>query len=149
MNQQTVIEEIKGDVNAKKYEAEVLIPAEAEKKADELKAVGKASYMKEQGIAMADAVKEMKTEWQNGESKELYMLHLLPNIVDNVSKVISDNLKVDKLVMVGGNSIPSHVGDITSSVVSFLEQINGATGIDLTKIINGKKAPLPVGKELE
>jgi flotillin len=135
-------------VNTKKYNAEVIIPAKAEKNADEMKAIGKASYLKEQGLAMADAVKSMKEEWDNGGSKELFMLHILPNIVDSVSKVIADNLKLEKLVIMGDGGLPKHVGDVTSSVVTFLEQIKTATGIDLTQIL-GNGRGLPIKKELE
>jgi flotillin len=142
------LEELKKDVNAKKYTAEVIIPAEAEKKAQELKAMGQSSYLKEQGIAMAEAVSKMRAEWQNGNTKELFMLHLLPNIVDSVSTVLKDNLKVEKLVVMGDGGIPKHVGDVTSTVVSFIEQIKTATGMDLTKILDEKKS-LPVKKELE
>ncbi len=148
LTQQKELEEIRKDVNSRKYNAELVIPAEAEKQADELKAAGQASYLKEQGLAMADAVKEMKNEWANGENRELFMLHILPGIVDSISGVIADNLKVEKLVVMGNGGIPSHVGDVTSSVVTFLEQIKNATGVDLTNIANtGKEAPIK--KELE
>lgn len=147
LKQQDMLEEIKSGVNTKKYNAEVVIPAEAEKKANELKATGEASYLKEQGLAMADAVKEMKDEWADGSNKELFMLHILPNIVDSISRVISDNLKVEKLVVMGNGGLPSHVGDVASSVVTFLEQIKNATGVDLTKIVDKQKS-LPVQKEL-
>ena len=117
-------------------------------KANELRAIGEASFLKEQGIAMAEAVKEMKAEWSKGENKELFMLHILPNIIEHVSKVIADNLKVEKLVVMGNGGLPNHVGDVTSSVLVFLEKIKGATGIDFTKIMQGKKLE-KIKKELE
>lgn len=150
LNQQKTLETVKTEVNEKKFHAEVIIPAEADKKANEMKSVGQAAYLKEQGLAMANAVKEMRAEWENGDSRELFMLHILPNIVESISKVIADNLKVEKLVVMGNGGIPSHVGDVTSSVVTFLEQIKSATGVDLTSIVNGNgKHSLPIKKELE
>jgi flotillin len=150
LNQQKILEAVRTEVNEKKYHAEVIIPAEADRKANEMKSIGQAAYLKEQGLAMANAVKEMRAEWENGDSRELFMLHILPNIVENISKVIADNLKVEKLVVMGNGGIPSHVGDITSSVVTFLEQIKNATGVDLTSIVNGNgKHSLPIKKELE
>ena len=47
---------VKTEVNEKKFHAEVIIPAEADKKANEMKSVGQAAYLKEQGLAMANAV---------------------------------------------------------------------------------------------
>lgn len=148
LSQQKKLEEIREAVNTLKYNAETVIPAIADKKASELKAIGKASFLKEQGLAMANAVKEMRTEWQDGASKELFMLHILPNIVDSVSRTIADNLKVEKLVVMGNGGIPSHVGDVASTVVTFLEQIRNATGVDLTRIV-GEQKGLPMKKELE
>jgi flotillin len=148
LNQKNTYHELNKEVKLKKHHAEVVIPAEAEKTASELKAIGQASFLKEQGIAMADAVKEMKSEWGHGENKELFMLHILPNIVDNVSRVIADNLKVENLVVMGNGALPNHVGDVTSSVITFLEKINTATGLDLTKILSGSKT-VPVEKELK
>jgi flotillin len=147
MRQQNILEAVKTEVNEKKFHADVVIPAEAEKKSRELIAAGKASTLKEQGFAMAEAVRRMRTEWENGGSRELFMLHILPNIVDSISRVMADNLKIEKLVVMGDGGIPRHVGDITSTVVAFLEQIKNATGMDLTTIVNGKKT-MPVGKEL-
>lgn len=147
MHQQDKLEEIRIDMHNKKYNAEVVIPAEAERKADELKAIGKASLLKEQGLAMAEAVKKMRSEWEKGDTKELFMIHILPNIVESVSKVIADNLRVEKLVIMGNGGIPKHVGDVTGSVISFLEQIKSVTGIDLTKLFEEKKSS-PLKKEL-
>jgi hypothetical protein len=62
--------------------------------------------------------------------------------------VIADNLKVEKLVVMGNGGLPKHVGDVTSSVVTFLEQIKTATGIDLTTIL-GETKNMPLGKQLE
>ncbi|MCX7678720.1 MAG: SPFH domain-containing protein [Spirochaetes bacterium] len=146
--QQKKVEEIREAVHSLKYNADLVVPAMAERKADELKAIGKASYLKEQGLAMANAVKEMRSEWQDGASKELFMLHILPNIVDNVSRTIAENLKIEKLVVLGNGGIPNHVSDVTSTVITFLEQIRNATGVDLTRIISEQKS-LPVKKELD
>lgn len=148
LNQKNKYHEINKIVSEKKHNAEVIIPAEANMKANELRAIGEASFLKEQGIAMAEAVKEMKAEWSKGENKELFMLHILPNIIEHVSKVIADNLKVEKLVVMGNGGLPNHVGDVTSSVLVFLEKIKGATGIDFTKIMQGKKLE-KIKKELE
>ncbi|MBN2442181.1 MAG: hypothetical protein JXJ04_12580 [Spirochaetales bacterium] len=148
LNQKNTYYSLHAVVNKKKYEAEMIIPAHAEKEAAQLKAAGAASYFKEQGLAMADAVREMRAEWNNGENKELFMLHILPNIVDNVSRVLKDNLKIEKLVVMGNGGIPNHVNDVTTSVISFLENIKTVTGVDLTQILS-KPTQGTVRKELK
>ncbi|MCS7184504.1 MAG: SPFH domain-containing protein, partial [bacterium] len=147
LEQAKKIEELKIEVNTKKYNAEVVIPAEAEKKKLELIALGKAAELKEKGFAMADAVKKMSEEWDKGNTKELFMIHILPDIVHEVSNTIAEKLKIEKLVVLG-DGIPKHVGSVAGSVISFIEQIKSLTGVDLTKIIE-KKESTPVKKELE
>lgn len=141
------IEELKIEVNTKKYNAEVVIPAEAERKKLELIALGKAAELKEEGFAMAEAVKKMAEEWDKGNTKELFMLHILPGIVERVSKTIADNLKIERMIVLG-DGIPKHVGNVAGSVVSFIEQIKNLTGLDITKILEKELKP-PLKKEME
>jgi flotillin len=142
IRQKDLYHQLNAEKNRKKFDAEIVIPARAEREASGLKAAGQAAYQKEFGLAMASAVREMKTEWNNGETRDLFMMHLMPGIVDSVSRVLKDNLKVDKVVVMGNGGIPGHVGDVASSVVTLLEKIKGATGMDLTNLGAEKKTPL-------
>lgn len=130
-------------MNRKKYLADVIIPAQAEKEALELKAQGKAAKIVENGKAMAEAVNSMHKEWQKEENRELFLIQQLPDILDKVTRVVADNLTVEKVTIVDngtGNGIPTYINGLTGSIVSIFEQVKNATGLDIPDILQpGKK----------
>jgi len=137
MEETKTLEEKKVGVNRLKYEAEVVIPAEAEKEALRMKAAGQAARTLEEGKAKAEALRLLREQWEREESRELFLIQLLPELVGQVSKVIASNLNVERLTVVdGGNGsgVPHLVGSLAGSVTSFFEQMKTLTGMDLTKI---------------
>ncbi len=70
------------EMNRFKYEADVVVPARAEKDAMELKATGKAANIIEDGKAMAEAVRSMRQEWEKEDTRELFLIQQLPEPVE-------------------------------------------------------------------
>lgn len=133
------------EMNRKRYLADVVIPAQAEKEALELKAIGKASKIVENGKAMAEAVRSMRQEWEKEDTRELFLIQQLPDILDKVTRVVADNLTVDKVTIVdngAGQGIPTYVNNLTGSIVSIFEQVKNATGLDIPGILQSKKKSL-------
>ena len=149
-----VLEEKRVDLSAKRQEAETVIPARARREAALLEAQGKAARIVEDGKATAEAVELMRKQWENGETQELFMIRMLPDLMDKVTRVVADNLRVEKLTILdGGNGdgLPTHVKNLTKSAVVMLEQMKNATGVDLAKLA-GKTNSAPnadIPKELD
>ncbi len=140
--EQSKLEEERIAMNQKKYEAEVVIPAEATKKASELKAIGEAAKILEDGKATAEAIKLMQAQWADGKTRDLFLIQLLPKLMDKVTRVLADNLHIEKLTVLdsgAGNGIPTHIKNLTGSVVTMMEQLKNATGLDLPGLLNGAK----------
>ena len=149
------IEEARIAMNQKKYEAEVVIPASARKKASELNAQGEAAKILEDGKATAEAIKLMQEEWREGNTRELFLIQMLPDLLDKVTRVVADNLHIDKLTVLDsgdGNGLPKHIKNLTSTAVSIIEQLKNTTGLDLAGILNGagnnKASAVEIPKEL-
>ena len=138
---ENTLEKVRIDLNKKKYQADVVVPAAAAKEASELSAKGEAAKILEDGKATADAVKLMREQWDQGNTKELFLIQLFPGIVDKVSKVVAENLHIEKLTVVdsgNGNGIPQLVKGLTGSVVSIIEEIKTATGLDIPDLLSRK-----------
>lgn len=138
---ENTLEKVRIDLNKKKYQADVVVPAAAAKEASELSAKGEAAKILEDGKATADAVKLMREQWDQGNTKELFLIQLFPEIVDKVSRVVADNLHIEKLTVVdsgNGNGIPQLVKGLTGSVVSIIEEIKTATGLDIPDLLSRK-----------
>jgi flotillin len=124
-------------LSEKREEADTIIPARASREADQLRAEGTAAKILEDGRATAEAIKLMQEQWQDEESRDLFLIQLMPNLLDKVTSVISDNLRIDKLTILDGGSgegLPAYVKNLTNSAVSMIEQIENATGVDLAKL---------------
>lgn len=125
-------------MNQSKYEADVVVPARAQKEALELKAIGDAASIIENGKATAEAVNLMRQEWEKEDTRELFLIQQLPDILDKVTSVVSENLAIDKVTILdsgNGNGMPTYVKGVAGSIVAIFEQIKNATGLDIPEIL--------------
>ena len=132
------LEDLRVELSSKKQEAEVIIPADAKRKALELESKGEASKILEEGIATSKAVELMLEQWQDGKAHDLFMIRMLPELFDKATRVIADNLHIEKLTILdgaeGGEGMPNYVKNLTKSSITLIEQLKNATGIDITKL---------------
>ena len=135
------LEEQRVVVNKRKYEAEVVVPARAEKEAKELKAVGEAARIAEDDRATAEAVRVLREQWKKEDTRELFLIQQLPDILDKVTRVVSENLSIEKVTIVdsgNGHGMPAYVKGVTGSIIAIMEQIKNATGLDIPDLLGTK-----------
>jgi hypothetical protein len=76
----------------------------------------------------------------------------MPELMDKVTRVVADNLRVDKLTILDGGSgegLPSYLKNLTGAAITMMEQLSNATGVDMAKLAKGKESsPGEVPKEL-
>jgi flotillin len=138
------LEEQRVKMHKSKYEAEIVVPARAEKEAQELKAIGEAARIAEDGKATAEAIRVLREQWEKEDTRELFLIQQLPDILDKVTKVVSDNLSIDKVTIVDsgdGRGMPAYVKGVTGSIVAIFEQIKNATGLDIPEILRTRAKP--------
>jgi flotillin len=136
------LEEKRVVVNKRKYEAEVVVPARAEKEAKELKAIGEAARIAEDGRATAEAVRVLREQWEKEDTRELFLIQQLPDILDKVTRAISENLSIEKVTIVdsgNGHGMPAYVKGVTGSIIAIFEEIKNATGLDIPDILRVKQ----------
>jgi flotillin len=135
------LEKQRVEMNKSKYEADVLIPARAEKEAKELKAIGEAARIAEDGKATAEAVRVLREQWEKEDTRELFLIQQLPDILDKVTRVVADNLSIEKVTIIDsgdGQGMPGYVKGVTGSIVAIFEQIKNATGLDIPDLLRTK-----------
>ena len=135
--EQVVLETTRAELNAKREEADTVVPARARREAAVLEAEGKAAKILENGRAMSEAVELMRDQVQAGATEELFLIQMLPGLLDKVTRVVSDNLRIDKLTILDsgdGEGLPTYVKNLTNSAVTMLEQLRNATGVDLERL---------------
>ncbi|MEE8348428.1 MAG: SPFH domain-containing protein [Acidobacteriota bacterium] len=128
------------ELNTEREKANTVVPAEAGKQAMVLEAEGKSASILEDGRATAEAIELMRAQWKDGNTRDLFLIQMLPELLDKVTRVVSDNLRVERLTVVDsgdGQGLTSHVRNLTNSAVVMLEQLKGVTGIDVLNLKKG------------
>ena len=92
IEEQQKLEAQRVEMNKSKYEAEVVVPAEANKEAKVLEAIGEAASIVEDGKATAEAVRVMREQWEKEDTRELFLIQQLPDILDKVTSVVAENV---------------------------------------------------------
>ena len=131
-------------LSEKREEANTVILAQAARQAAELRAKGQAARITEDGRATAKAIELMREQWQDGQTQDLFLIQLLPTLLDKVTSVVADNLRIDKLTILDGGDgegLPGYVKNLTNSAVVMLEQLKNATGVDLGKLAEKAQKP--------
>jgi flotillin len=134
------LEAKRAEVSAHREEADTVVPAQARQKALAMEAQGKASRILENGRAMSEAVELMQRQVASGASSDLFLIQMLPGLLDKVTRVMADNLRVDKLTILDGGDgegLPNYVKNLSKSAITMLEQVENATGIDVAKLAKG------------
>jgi flotillin len=124
-------------LSEKKQNADVLIPALAKSSAKKAMNEAYATRILEDGRATAEAVALMRKQWPDKDTRDLFLIQLMPTMMDKATRVISDNLRIDKLTILDsgdGEGVPGYVKNLTNSAVTMLEQVKNATGVDLAAL---------------
>jgi len=154
VEEETELQARRAELAEKREQADTVIPARAEKEALTLRAEGASAQIREDGRATAAALEEMRGQWADGEAKDLFLIQLLPTLLDKVTRVVADNLRIDKLTILDGGDgqgLPNAVKNLTNSAVVMVEQVKNATGIDLGDLARqeGRQDAAELPKELD
>jgi flotillin len=154
-----------------RYRAEMVIPAEASRQAAILKAEGEAVAIlkikeaEAKGIklvlqAEADGLKEKAAAWEMyGEAAKLNLALEALKMVAEKGAAALGGIKFDKVIAIdggtgeGGGSVARMMTAAPKALVTFIEQIKAATGVDLAalvpRLLEEKPATPVVAKEEE
>ncbi len=145
------LESKRAEVSFHREEADTVVPATARQKALMLEAEGKAARILENGRAMSEAVELMQEQVKGGASNDLFLIQMLPGLLDKVTRVMADNLRVDKLTIIDGGDgegLPNYIKNLSKSAITMLEQVENATGIDVARLAKRRGEGEDLPKEL-
>ncbi len=135
--QEARIEQVKG-----RLQADVIEPAEANRKRAEQEAQAAAAQIVEQGRATAGVLTNLaKTYRASGTTgRDVLLMQKLIPLLNAVSGTMGE-LKVDRLTVIGKNGNSNGGGDLATSLVRANEQIKAATGVDLPAMLKDRFGP--------
>ena len=126
------------ELEKRRAEANVVVPARADLEARQMKAQAEAAKIIEDGKAHVEVFKRLTDQYQaaGADGHDVLVLNMLPELIDKIVATVA-NVSIDRVAVVdGGNSnssggIPALMSQMPASLVAMTEQIEAATGVDI------------------
>ncbi len=135
------------ELEKRRVEADVVVPARADLEARQLQAQAEAATIVEDGKAQVEVFKRLTDQYQaaGADGHDVLVLNMLPDLVDKIVATVQ-NVSIDRVAVVdtgaagsgdssadGGSrgGIPGLMSQLPASLVAMTEQIEAATGVDI------------------
>ncbi|MDH3682399.1 MAG: SPFH domain-containing protein [Acidimicrobiia bacterium] len=125
----------------RRLEADVIAPARAEQQAMELAARGRAASIVEDGNAKIAVFERMAEEFASAgpDARDIIILNMLPELVEQITDTVA-NIDIDKITVIdsgssGNGSLGGLAGQMPAAVISLVEQIETATGVNILEVL--------------
>ena len=133
------LQTVRKELNQRKLYAEVVLPAEADQKAQLLLAEGQAAPRREQGLAAAEAMRVLTEALQAAgpNARELFVLSQLDTLVAQVASKVKD-LTVREIQIVDsgdGHALAQVAAAYPAIVTEVLSTLKGLTGVDIKNLL--------------
>jgi flotillin len=144
------LQTLRGELEKLRLNCDVVLPAEATRKANELRARGQAAPTIENGKAVAEALRLVSREWEAaGEfGREVYLLQQLRTMVSAAVSRVSASEVVGLHVVASSDEDP--LGDAASmypaAVLRVLLETGKALGVDVGALLAQRPTGLPAGR---
>lgn len=130
------LQTVRAELEELRLRAEVILPAEADRKAAELIAVGSAAKVREEGRAMQEVMASLARAWEKAgpSAGEMMVIRQLEAVLEQVATAV-DGIEMKSVNLIDngdGKALPAYVASYPAMVTAVLDQIRGAVGIDLT-----------------
>jgi len=137
------LQRVRGELEQRRLDADVVAPANAERKAKEILAKGKAAYVSEQGRAAAAVLDMMHAVWADAghRAKEIYLIQHLDAIIGQVVRAVKQ-LQIGEVNLLDsgdGSSLPAYVSAYPAIVTAVLRELQSSTGVNVAEVLSGSQ----------
>jgi len=143
------LQQLRAQLEKLRLHCDVVLPAEAKRKGEELKARGEAAPMIENGKAAAQALKAVSGQWAAaGEAgRDIYVLQQLQHLVAAAAaRVAQSEIGSIKLVAGDDQAYSTVLASYPAAVARVLRETGAAVGIDIDRLLSpGAGAPVAAG----
>lgn len=138
------LEEARIELQRRRLAADVVEPAEAAKRASELRAEGEAALIREKGLAQVAVFEAlMERMVQGGEGAlRVYLAEKLPDLFQRAADAL-DEVKIDRLVVLDrdGDGVGRVANQKPAAILGMIEQMAGGLGLDLDQVLRRAEPP--------
>ena len=133
---QQSLEQERIELEKRRLQADVVLPAQAELEAKQLQARGDAANIVEEGAAQVEVFQRLTAQYKAAgtDAHDIFVLNMLPDLVSQIVSTVN-GIDIDKMTVIDaggdGSALPSLAKQLPSSVIAIAEQIETATGVDI------------------
>ncbi len=137
------LQQIRAELEAIRLQADTVLPAQAQKRAQEFKARGDAALVRERGMATATTLSMMDEAWKasEGAAMTLYLIDDIENILRKASKGV-EKLSVEHLNIIDSGdakSLTNYMSVYPELMKLIFKSLEDMTGIDVPAAISGSR----------
>ena len=140
------------ELEKRRVEAMVVVPARADLEAQQLRAQAEAATIIEDGKAQVEVFKLLTDQYQAAgqDGHHVLVLNMLPELIDKIVATVQ-GVNIDRVAVVdtnsdrgsGGGGIPGLVAQLPAALVALTEQIDAVTGIDILDSLRSSSTDSP------
>lgn len=135
------LQQVRTELEKLRLQADVVIPAEANKVARELIAAGEAAKIAEDGRAMAQVLRMMADVWSQAgpAATDVFLIQRLETIMKEVSKA-ARQVQVREAALIdsgSGEALPNYVASFPKIVGSLFKEMRDTVGLDIGGALTG------------
>ena len=136
------LQQVRTELEKLRLQADVVIPAEANKVARELIAAGEAAKIAEDGRAMGEVLRMMAEVWAKAgpAATDVFLIQRLETIMQQVAAA-AKQVKVRETALIDsgdGKTLPNYVSSFPGMVGAIFGEIRDSVGIDIGGALTGE-----------
>lgn len=137
------LQAVRKELEVKRLHCEVVLPAEAQRRAAELLAQGAAAQQREQGVAAAEAMRAMSEALASAgpQAREMFVLSQLDRLVGEVASRVK-NLSVGEVQVVDGGdgrSLSAVAASYPAMVTTVFATLRDLMGVDVQSMLDAQR----------
>jgi len=135
------LQQVRTELEKFRLQADIVIPAEANKVAREVIAAGEAAEIAEKGRAMAMVLSLMSNVWQDAgpDAMDVFIIHRLESIMKQVAEA-ANQVTVREVALIDsgdGMALPNYVSSFPRIVGNLFTEMRDTVGLDIGGALTG------------
>jgi flotillin len=135
------LQQVRTELEKIRLQADVVIPAEADKVARELIAAGMAADIAERGLAMAEVLRMMSDVWKDAgdAAMDVFIIQRMESVMERVAEA-ARQVKVREVALIdsgSGQALPNYVSSFPAIVSGIFNELRETVGIDVGGVLTG------------
>jgi flotillin len=135
------LQKIRAKLEHLRLSADQVLPADAERKASQLRARAEAAHIAADGEAMATVLRMMTEAWVRAgdDARDIFLIQQLETVLKTVTDRVNQLDIGEVTILDGGDgkALPGHVAALPATVAAVLKEFSETTGVDVTGILAG------------